>query len=122
MNEQSAAPEPMEACERLLTLAEAQAYALAAQDVEAFARVTCEREAFAEPLQGPVAAALVPAVRRALERVAALDRENLARARTLLQATERELREIRQGRMALQGYGRQGAHLASEPTRIDQQG
>jgi hypothetical protein len=57
-----------------------------------------------------------------LERVAAMDQANLARARDLLHATERELRQVRGGQSALRGYGRPGAHLTAEPALLDQQG
>jgi hypothetical protein len=109
-------------CLRLLALAEAQTAALAAADVDTFARATSEREALPPLLAGQVSEGQAPALRALLERVAAMDQANLARARKLLRATERELRQVRDGRVALRGYGRPGAHLAAEPTMLDQQG
>jgi hypothetical protein len=109
-------------CLRLLALAEAQTAALAAEDVDAFARATSEREAL-PPLQaGQVPEGQAPALRALLERVAAMDHANLARARALLHATERELRQVRDGQAALRGYGRPGAHLTAAPAFLDQQG
>jgi hypothetical protein len=121
-----ATPEPPEQLlangDRLLALAEAQTLALAAQDVDAFVRVTSERDTLPLPVGGAVPAAQAPALRAVLERVAALDEVNLARARELLRATERELRRVREGQTALRGYGRPGAHLANQPTLLDQRG
>ena len=109
-------------CLRLLALAEAQTAALAAADVDSFARATSEREALPPLLAGQVPEGQAPALRELLERVAAMDQVNLARARDLLRATERELRQVRAGQTALRGYARPGAHLAAEPVMLDQQG
>jgi multidrug resistance efflux pump len=122
MSEGVDAGRSLETCQRLLALAEAQTSALAAHDVEAFAQVTSERDALPSPLSAGVPAGQAPELRALLERVAALDHANLARARELLHATERELRQVRQGQAALRGYRRPGAHLTAEPTFLDQHG
>jgi hypothetical protein len=109
-------------CLRLLALAEAQTAALAAADVDSFARATSEREALPPLLAEQVPEGQAPALRALLERVAAMDQINLTRARDLLRATERELRQVRAGQTALRGYARPGAHLSAEPTLLDQQG
>jgi hypothetical protein len=117
MSDQPAENPAQANCLRLLALAEAQTAALAAEDVETFAQVTSERDALP-----PLLAGQAPALRALLERVAAMDQANLARARDLLHATERELRQVRGGQSALRGYGRPGAHLTAEPALLDQQG
>jgi hypothetical protein len=122
MREQMDASYARANCLRLLALAEAQTAALAAADVEQFARATSEREALPPLRAEQVPAGQAGELRGLLERVAALDHANLAAARALLRATERELRQVRDGQTALRGYGRPGAHLAAEPALLDEQG
>ncbi len=121
MDERVDTPAALATSQRLLALAEAQTAALVAADVETFVRVTSERDALPLRLDAPLPPALQPALRATLERVVALDRANLARARALLRATERGLRQVRQGQVALRGYGRPGDYLTAEPALLDQQ-
>ncbi|HLH25580.1 MAG TPA: hypothetical protein VK066_23920 [Chloroflexota bacterium] len=122
MSEHGAPSAAAAACARLLAIAEAQAEALANQDVSALVELTSERGALTAAVEAAAPWTTEPRLRAVLTRVAALDEQNLARARDLLQATEQQLRRVRHGQVALRGYSRPGAYLAERPSRLDRQG
>jgi hypothetical protein len=109
-------PRPVASCEtlaiRLLELLEAQQRALDVGDVDEFTRLVAERGGVQDALG--VAAAQVTAgpdrigLQRCLDRAATMDRTIAVSARRLLEDLSEELREMRRGRHALQGYGRNG--------------
>jgi len=108
---------------RLLELLEAQQRALESTDVDEFARLVAERGRVQDAL-GAVAAEVAEGpdrigLQRFLDRAAMLDRAIAVAAKRLLNDLSSELREMRHGRHALQGYGRNGGTVGVPSAFLD---
>jgi hypothetical protein len=120
-------PRSVASCEalaiQLLELLEAQQRALEVGDVDEFARLVVERGRVQEAL-GAVAAQVTAGpdrlgLQRFLDRAATMDRAIAVSARRLLEELSEELREMRRGRHALQGYGRNGGATGIRSAFLD---
>lgn len=122
MNETVSGAWAVEASQRLLTLAREQTQALETGELERFRRLAGERAALQGTFDRPIPAGIVPAVRTALEEVAAIDRHNIALVRELMAQTRQTLQRLRRGHAAARGYGRPGSHLVALTSIVDRRG
>ncbi len=115
------APSPKNIAELLLAMAEGQTRALDAEDLASFAGLAAKRDKLLPLLQRPIAPEWQAGVRAALQRVLQIDQQNTARLERMRAETLRALQQLRQGRQALNGYGRPGAYLSQHTAGLDRQ-
>lgn len=115
----SAPTAQLQACYRLLEIARAQSEAIEASDFEAIDRLLEERSGLQQEIEASAVQPPDPEIVRLLQQVAEADQRNIGRVASLIEETSRSLNEVRQGRVALNGYGRPGAEPAIRGALVD---
>ncbi|MBI3967330.1 MAG: hypothetical protein HY329_16985 [Chloroflexi bacterium] len=122
MPQPSSRPDLQAVCRRLLELTQAQSAAIELDDFAGFDKLTDERARLQRLLERTAPGRIRRAELTLLREAAELDRRNCALVGRLLYETGRALDQIHQGKQALHGYGRPGAHLTGSTYGLDTTG